>query len=344
MPETEITLPGYYVRQIVEQVATMGADVDSWLKASGLDRHVLDESTLHLDFTLFRQLVLHALQLTQEPALGLLVGSGLLVNTHGILGYAAMNSGSIRQVIELFERFISLRTTLVSITHDTQGASLRVLFKEPLPLGDIRRPILEAVVLAIKHVLDFITLGTCQVQKVAFSFAADDTRLARDLFRCDVAYAQTWTGFMLPLDVLDQPLKMADPATFQDAALICQRELDKRHHQEFLSSRLRQWLIEQQSSFPSLQVAARWFHLSPRTLHRRLSEEGTSFHKVLDDVRHTLAIEHLKSGRLAIQEIAYTLGYTDMANFRRAFKRWESMPPSEFQTRHHHVMPALHGL
>ncbi len=42
-----------------------------------------------------------------------------------------------------------------------------------------------------------------------------------------------------------------------------------------------------------------------------------------------LALEHLKSGRLSIQEIAFLLGYSDVANFRRAFKRWEGVAPSE---------------
>ena len=41
-----------------------------------------------------------------------------------------------------------------------------------------------------------------------------------------------------------------------------------------------------------------------------------------------LALEHLKSGRLSIQEIAFLLGYSDVANFRRAFKRWEGVAPS----------------
>ncbi len=71
--------------------------------------------------------------------------------------------------------------------------------------------------------------------------------------------------------------------------------------------------------------------MTPRTLHRRLSDEDTSFHELLEEVRHMLAVEHVKSGRLSIEEIAYSLGYSDLANFRRAFKRWESVPPSEYR-------------
>ena len=46
-----------------------------------------------------------------------------------------------------------------------------------------------------------------------------------------------------------------------------------------------------------------------------------------------LAVEYLMSGHMSVQEIAYTLGYTDMANFRRAFKRWESITPSAYRSR-----------
>ncbi|MEH6367600.1 MAG: AraC family transcriptional regulator [Pseudomonas marincola] len=42
-------------------------------------------------------------------------------------------------------------------------------------------------------------------------------------------------------------------------------------------------------------------------------------------------MEQLKAGRLSVEQIAYSLGYNDVANFRRAFKRWEGVPPSCFK-------------
>jgi AraC-like DNA-binding protein len=209
-----------------------------------------------------------------------------------------------------------------------------VVFTEALPLGDIERPVLEAVVLSIKNVLDSITMGGCQVRQVAFPFEAPEyAALARDIFGCEVRYGQTWTGFSCSPEVLDVPLKLADPGAFQAAQLICQRELDRLAANESLAARVRRLLLEKQRGFPTLAVAARLFHMTPRTLHRRLVDEGTSYRELLESVRHTLAVEHVNSGRFSMDEIAYRLGYTDLANFRRAFKRWESVPPSVFRSR-----------
>lgn len=327
----DVTLPAYYLRQIAEQVGEAGVPADGWLARRGLGPQRLAEPLVTLAFAEFRLLILDALAMSREPALGLLVGSRLLVNTHGILGYAAMSGGSIRQVLAMAEKYISLRENLVAIAHEERDDELIVRFTPCLPLGDIERPVLEAVVLAIKNIVDFITLGSCRIRRVAFPFAADrSAALARELFGCPVSYGSPWAGFTLPLAVIDQPLRMADPAAFQDATRICQQELDRRHDQETLAARVRRLLLQTQSDFPSLQLTARYFHLTPRTLHRRLEDEGTSFRQIQEEVRHALALEYLKAGKLSIQEIAYTLGYTQIANFRRAFKRWEQVPPSQY--------------
>ena len=171
MQVEEITLPAHYLRQIANQIESTGADARRWLAQSRLSEAQLDDAALNVPFPVFRQLILDALDITQEPALGLLLGERLLVNTHGILGYAAMNSGTLRQALELFERFMPLRTSLLAMTHEIDGDEVRIVFCEPRLLGDIRRTVLEAVVLTVKNALDFISLGTCGIARVAFPFA-----------------------------------------------------------------------------------------------------------------------------------------------------------------------------
>lgn len=326
------TLPAQYLRQIVGLVGDMGADVPGWLARAQLHEARLGDSDLHLSLATFERLIEDAMARTDEPAFGLLVGERLVVNTHGLLGYAAMNSTTLRQAAQLIERYIALRTSLVSIRLVETEGEARLVFAEAAPLGGIARPVLEAVILAIKNVLDFMTLGSCPLERVSFAFARPAyAGLAHQLCRCEVRYDADWSGFVLPAQSIDQPLKTADAASFRDTEQILQRELAKLTAEQSMSSRVRRVLLEKQGGFPSLSLTARLFHLTPRTLHRRLQAEGTSFKSLLEEVRHTLAQEHLKAGRMTVEEIAYSLGYTDLANFRRAFKRWQRQSPSAYR-------------
>jgi AraC-like DNA-binding protein len=331
MNSPDFTLPTQYIRQIADQINDMGISVPDWLAQSQLSATRLNDDLIELDFATLRQLLLSALSMTQEPALGLLIGERLLVNSHGILGYAAMNSGTLRQAMDLVERFIGLRISLVSYRSEIHGTEVRQIFTENLPLQDIQRPVLEAVTLTIKNVLDFITMKACPIGYVAFAFPQPSyADLAQDLFKCEVRYNQSWTGCTMPVHLLDIPLKQADPAMFQAAEAICQQALNELTHKGSLSERIRRLMLEKQNGFPSLQVTARMFNMTPRTLHRRLLDEKTSFKDLLEDVRKKLALQHLQSGHMSVQEIAYTLGYTDVSNFRRAFKRWTNVSPSAY--------------
>jgi AraC-like DNA-binding protein len=327
-----------YVRHIAEQLRRRGVSVEQWLGVNQLNEARLDEPDFTLSFALFRRLVLEAIALSREPALGLFVGERLVPSTHGIVGYAAMNSGTVAQALDICERFSRLRTSLVSISREVSAREVRVRFRETRQLGDIQRPILEAVVLSITTVLSGLSVGVCRPLNVAFPFPAPShAALARDLFGCPVRYSQGWAGFALPLSVLRMPFRMADPSAFREAAQFCERELERMTADESLAGRVRRLILERHDGVPSLTAAARSLHLSCRTLHRRLVAEGTSFRKLLEEMRHTLALEHVTNGRLSLEEISYLLGYSDLPNFRRAFKRWEGVAPSEYRLRKERV-------
>ena len=66
-------------------------------------------------------------------------------------------------------------------------------------------------------------------------------------------------------------------------------------------------------------------------MQRRLSERGTQFSQILQDVRLHLAERYLSDKRLTIAEIAFLLGYADQGSFSSAFKSWHGVSPSEFR-------------
>jgi AraC-like DNA-binding protein len=311
----------------------MGSRLPDWFMQSVKPGPGGELDIPHLSFQDFLRLMREALALTREPAFGLLLGERLLINSHGVLGYAAANSQTLQQAIDLLEQYMLLRTSLLAVRQVLEGDRLRLVFVEPRPLEDLRAPVLEAVVLTIKNLIDYVTMGTCRVSRAVFSFGPPAHEgLARDLFKCEVLYDASWAGLEIPLSQLRLPLRSANPQAWQEAVARCEDELAKLQRQQSLATQVRQLMLGKQGGFPSLQVTARLLNLTPRTLHRRLQDEGTSYRDILEDIRHTLAVEHLRAGRLTIQEIAFMLGYDDQANFRRAFKRWEGMPPSAYPT------------
>jgi YesN/AraC family two-component response regulator len=82
---------------------------------------------------------------------------------------------------------------------------------------------------------------------------------------------------------------------------------------------------------PTLEHLAARLHMSARTLHRRLGEEGTSFRRVVKELRRELAERHLRERRLAIGEIGFLLGFSEVSAFHRAFKRWTGWPPFAYR-------------
>ena len=332
MHDPDFTLPVHYIRLMADLLAGKGVDTQAWLTQGGLSQADLADAGKNVPYPVLHKLVTGALRMSGDPAVGLLMGERLRVNTHGILGYAAMSSGTLRQAVELFERFLPLRTTLVSVHHVENAGEMDLRFAPARQLDEIEHAVLETIVLTVKNLTDHITMGQGEVLRVYFAFPEPDyASLARGMFGCEVIYGHPWTGYSMSLDVVDQPLSASDPASFEEGARICQRELDKRSELASMGARVRRLMFESQNGFPSLEVTARLFNLTPRTLHRRLIDEGTSYHDIVEEVRHGLAVQHLRGTRLSIQEIAYSLGYNDQANFRRAFKRWEGVSPSAFR-------------
>jgi AraC-like DNA-binding protein len=78
------------------------------------------------------------------------------------------------------------------------------------------------------------------------------------------------------------------------------------------------------------EVAVR-LHLSPRTLHRRLEDEGSGFRTIKDAIRRDIALARLTKTAQPIAAIAAELGYADTSAFYRAFVAWTGMSPDRFR-------------
>jgi AraC-like DNA-binding protein len=331
---TAFAIPAVYLRHLAEVLAGLRVDADAWLGRHGLTRNRLDDPGLHVPLPAFEAMIRDALHTSREPALGLVVGERLLANTHGMVGYAALQSGTLRQAIDLFRRFARLRLALLEVSVVEAGPALQVQLRASKPLADLERPILEAVVLSVKNLVDAITRDPKVVRGLAFPFEAPDyAAMAREVFDADVTWSAGWCGVAVARAALDLPLRHADPAAFAEAAAICQRTLERWTTHDGRVTDVRRLLLERAHGFPSLNTVARRLHTSPRSLHRQLHDAGTSFQQLLDETRAALAVEHLRNPATTVEALAFQLGYTDVANFRRAFRRWTGGSPADWRRR-----------
>jgi AraC-like DNA-binding protein len=73
--------------------------------------------------------------------------------------------------------------------------------------------------------------------------------------------------------------------------------------------------------------------VSTRTLRRRLSEEGSSYREIVDEVRADLARHHLAREKRDIDDVAFLLGFSDQSAFTKAFRRWTGRTPADYARR-----------
>ena len=163
---------------------------------------------------------------------------------------------------------------------------------------------------------------------------ADDLRACEAALRCPIHFDAERSAIVLAPEVLGERVRGADPV-LEAAVMKYAAELLDRPDLEgtdAIRSRLRRHLVgNMQSGHVALQVAARHLGMTARTLQRRLRDEGTSFHAVLDDVRRDVALTQMRARRQSIDELAFILGFEKSSSFHRAFKRWTGQTPGEFR-------------
>jgi AraC-like DNA-binding protein len=75
-------------------------------------------------------------------------------------------------------------------------------------------------------------------------------------------------------------------------------------------------------------------HISPRTLRRRLEQDGKTYQQLVVDFRMAMARQYLAETKLPVNEIADLIGYSNPANFYRTFRQIEQMTPQNYRSQY----------
>ncbi|WP_299196664.1 AraC family transcriptional regulator [uncultured Erythrobacter sp.] len=170
------------------------------------------------------------------------------------------------------------------------------------------------------------------MQEVHFAFPRPEFEADYAVvFPCTVHFSAPRTRILFDPREFVRPVRRskAEAHSFLERAPLDWMFTGSRAHKNSL--RVRAFLYDSHWQSCQLSDAARALILTPRTLNRRLSEEGTSFQEIKDGLRRDIAIRALQHGENSIEQIAYDTGFSAPANFHRAFRKWTSRTPGSYR-------------
>jgi AraC-like DNA-binding protein len=147
----------------------------------------------------------------------------------------------------------------------------------------------------------------------------------------DLAFGCEDSGFALAPGALDRAMRLADARTVEAVAPLVDAEIAARPRSASLAARVAAHVASSLPGGTDVGEVARAMHMSARTLQRRLEQEQTRFSEVLDDARLAVARRLLADPGVTLADVAFRLGFADLATFSRAFKRWTGQPPGQWR-------------
>ncbi|HMW18495.1 MAG TPA: AraC family transcriptional regulator [Accumulibacter sp.] len=256
------------------------------------------------------------------------------VGTFEFLCRGIVTAPTLAEAIERSIRFLRLFLPDLAVHLDICGEQAQLSIREVRALTVGRVFAFEWLLRLLHGLFSWLVGRRLVLDAVAFPYPrpahADDYALiytARSTFEAPVLAAS------FAANLLELPIRRDEAAlaNFLDGAPGKLTTLYRRDREMVL--RVRHVLRDSLASSSSLADVARTLHLSPRTLHRRLENEGTTFQAIKDALRRDLAIDRLGKSRQSLAAIAAELGFADTAAFYRAFVRWTGVAPTHYRQR-----------
>jgi AraC-like DNA-binding protein len=300
----------------------LSAPVREVLAKFGLSPPDLDVPDARVDHELMVELVELAVHVTGNEQLGLYGAMTLGTSMFHILDYVARASGTVFEALQALARYNKLLHDGFRLRIEPQGPNWIVTLG--LEAGLRFPPALTEFCMASLF-LSAYRMGLPTVEARVFFTHPEPRDLSAyaDVFRVPVHFSAPDNYVILPGASLQMRLPEADPVLLTLLEGHAEGLIERLHQATPWTALTRRLLTDRlRRGDPNLNVVARELRLSSRTLRRRLMAEGTTFQRILDDLRRELALSYLEQPHLAVEEVAFLLGFSEASAFRRAFQRW----------------------
>ena len=253
--------------------------------------------------------------------------------SYGMLARASLGAPNLGVALRRWCRHHGLLTDDIALAVTVTGASAEVTLRERRPLPEDVRELSIAFVLRNIHGLACWYIDSrIPLQGAFFPFAPPPHADAyAHMFPGPLAFDAADAGLRFDAQYLKLPLRRDEKALAQMLQRALSITVLQYRRDRLLVPQVRQALAAHPERSHGAQGLAELLHVSPRTLHRQLKEEGASLQQLKDEVRLERARDLLYRTDKPVKQVAAAVGFRNEKSFARAFKEWVGATPAAFR-------------
>lgn len=275
------------------------------------------------------------LDCSDDPSIFLKAGSQATVCSFGVWGYVLLSSNTLLDAIYVAFKYLKLTGPLLRKTFDIEENQAFFDAKDILLLGPLLQPVVDFwFAFSYKTSME-ISKGSFELEQIHLVFPEPEYKSSyEELFKCPVFFNADRNRMYFSRQSLELELPRANPLSFQICTDLCATMVREMKNISGPAKEVRDLILLTPSYFPTFKDIAGQLFMTPRTLRRKLADQGTSYQQILNETRKHLAIKFLRETNLSMDQIAERVGFSDARNFRQAFKKWTDSTPSSHRARH----------
>ena len=319
------------VNGTVVMLGALGVDMDTVLRNVDLDPGTLGPRS-QLPIAKLHRMWDEAIRISGDDTLGLR-GAYLMRPRHfDVVGYVVRSSATFREVSDRTARYVGLLTDTWVWQRDTEGDS--AVFRLLPARGMPSHPQVSETMLVALALMSRRLTGQHLVVREARFMHPEPKRAPKlaEAFGGPVVFGASADEMLFDPAYLDLPIPGHDPELSALLERHAEQMLDELPRGDAFTHRVRetiaQTLREGSLTSPAL---ARKLAVSERSLRRKLAESQFTYKGLVDEVRHNLARRYLTRDEMSVGEIAFHLGFANVASFGKAFKRWSGSTPGDYR-------------
>lgn len=324
------------LRQYVRAAESAGVDITRLFDKASLNPAILDTDDGRIDGEQLQHFIHLLVEQTRNPVLGLETGDFVQPGTYSVLGYITMSCATLGEAVARiapFEKLVGdMGTTRLAVNGDEITLAWNCNYDDPIVQPHLVDNVFSSWVNYARWLSDNDTASPSLVRLKRQSPGEKLERAYQSRWHCPVQFGADENSITLKKELLDTRLRQPDPLLRKTLEAHALTQLASLDTDSDLTSKVKQSIQQQLVHGITRQdMVADDLGMTSRTLQRKLSQEGVSYQKLLDEVRLKMAEDYLLNSELPIPEIALRLGYSETTSFHRKFKAVKGKTPGEFR-------------